>query len=96
MSGPWEVDPDVVTGFGSWRTTDRRREHGSAITCPGLLITGDRRPTVTPRAASEAERCWPRLRTVTVAGAGHDVHRDRFASFSDTLVPFLNSLRARR
>lgn len=87
-----EVDPDAVNWFGSWRTTNRWRDHVSRLDCPGLLVTGDRSPTVTPAAAAQAKELWPQLQTVRIAGAGHNVRRDQFEPYWRAVSAFLAAL----
>lgn len=43
--------------------------------------------------AARARALWPQLRVVEVAGAGHDVRRDRFDGFWRGLRGFLEALR---
>jgi N-formylmaleamate deformylase len=87
-----QVDPDVVTWFNSWPTTNRWRDHVAQLHCPGLLVTGDRNPTVTPNAAAQARERWPQLKTVQIEGAGHNVRRDQFAPYWRTVAAFLAAL----
>jgi pimeloyl-ACP methyl ester carboxylesterase len=92
--GAWElaqrqVDPDVASWFNSWPTSNRWREHVAALHCPGLLVTGDQNPTVTPDAAAQARELWPQLQTVQIEGAGHNVRRDQFKSYGEAVATFL-------
>ena len=87
-----QVDPDVVNWFGSWRTTNRWRDHVSGLHCPGLLVTGDHSPTVTPAAAAQAKELWPQLQTVRIEGAGHNVRRDQFEPYWQAVSAFLDAL----
>lgn len=87
-----QVDPDAVSWFGSWATTNRWREHIDEICCPGLLVTGDVDPTVTANLAAEASRLWPELQVRRIEGAGHNVRRDQFEPFWRVLADFLKLL----
>ena len=84
-----QVDPDVVSWFSSWPTTNRWRDHVAALRCPGLLVTGDQSPSVTPNVAAEARSLWPQLQTVQIEGAGHNVRRDQFAPYLEAVSTFL-------
>ncbi|HLI05620.1 MAG TPA: alpha/beta hydrolase [Ktedonobacteraceae bacterium] len=68
------------------------REIIACIQCPILLITGDPRlhAIVTPEAAQEAAKLWKNGEVVNVAGAGHNIHRDRFAETMAAVRAFLN------
>lgn len=58
-----QVDPNVVTWFDSWPTTNGWREHVTKLHCPGLLLTAEP-GAVTPNAAAQARDRWPELRVV--------------------------------
>ena len=75
------VDPDAVSWFESWATTNRWRDHIHQLSCPGLLVTGDLAPTVTANMGAEASRLWPQLRVGRIRLAGHNVRRDQFDRF---------------
>lgn len=87
-----QVDPDAVSWFDSWATTNRWREHISQLCCPGLLVTGDVNPTVTTTAAAEATRLWPQVQVRRIHGAGHNARRDQFEPFWRILADFLKQL----
>lgn len=61
------------------------------VTCPALLIKAD--PTlgaiVTDEAAAELVATIPHLAVVTIAGAGHSIHRDAFADYVAAVRAFL-------
>lgn len=89
------LDPDVVDWFGSWRTRNAWREHVAGLDVPGLLLIGDADPAtvaVLPGMADEARQRWPRLRVEQVAGAAHDVRRDRFDAVVRAITEFLAGL----
>lgn len=92
---PWaqskaEVDPEVLNQFGrfngySWR------EAFSRIRCPGLLITGDpdKMAIVTSATGREVVTLWQDGEVVHIAGAGHCIHRDRYAETMAAVDAFL-------
>jgi pimeloyl-ACP methyl ester carboxylesterase len=95
---PWaqskiEVDPNVLGYFGSF---DRYpwREAFARMRCRGLLITGDpdKMAIVTPQVAREAVALWPGGAVAHIAGAGHCVHRDRYAETMAAIDAFLAAL----
>jgi pimeloyl-ACP methyl ester carboxylesterase len=92
---PWaqsktQVDPEVLKQFGrfngySWR------EALSRIRCPGLLITGDpdKMAIVTPATSRTVAALWHGGEIAYIAGAGHCIHRDRYAETMATIDAFL-------
>jgi len=91
--GPWadskvEFDQGI---FQHLQVTFRWREQLSAIPCPILLITGD--PTagaiVTPQVAQEATSLWRQGEVIQIQGAGHCIHRDRYAETMPQIQDFL-------
>jgi pimeloyl-ACP methyl ester carboxylesterase len=64
------------------------------VACPILLITADNElgSGVTPEVAVEAQRLQPRLEVVHIPGAGHNVRREQFATFVETVRAFLARL----
>ena len=87
-----QVDPDVVTWFESWPTTNRWRDLVAKLRCPGLLLTGDPDGTVTTNAAAQARQRWPQLQVVQIKGAGHNVRRDQFEPYWSAVAAFLDAL----
>ncbi len=91
---PWveskvEFDLNIVPYLKSvapWREVLPR------ITCPVLLVTGDpaRHALVTPQAAQEAARLLQHGEVVHILGAGHSIHRDRFAQTMQPVRDFLS------
>ena len=61
------------------------------ITCPALLITGDpaRGAMVTEEGAAALQALVPHLCIAHIAGAGHNIRRDRFERFLEVVRPFL-------
>lgn len=87
-----QVDPDVVNWFRSWATTNHWREHLARLRCPTLLVSGDLNPTVTLHAAAQAQQLCPQMRAVQVPGAGHNVRRDQYDAYWQSLTAFLAEL----
>lgn len=93
--GPWaqskaEVDPAVLKQIGrfdaySWRDALKR------IQCPGLLIIGDagKNAIVTAQVAAEAVELWQSGEVAHIQGAGHCIHRDRYAETLAAINAFL-------
>jgi pimeloyl-ACP methyl ester carboxylesterase len=98
--GPWadakqRFSCNLVRGFGSppaseldWPAVLAR------IGCPALLITGD--PALGALVGEEDARALaalvPGLRVAHVAGAGHNIRRDRFDRYLDIVRGFLEEL----
>jgi N-formylmaleamate deformylase len=94
---PWaqaktQVTSGLMAHLGSfdkypWRETLQR------IQCPGLLITGDpaRGSIVTPEIAREAVELWPNGQVARIAGAGHNIHRDRYEETMAKVNAFLEA-----
>lgn len=90
---PWanskvEFDAEVfryLEGRFPWRELLPR------ISCPILLVTGDAaaHSIVTPQIAQEAASLWQQGEVLQIQGAGHCIHRDRYAA---TLPPIVNFL----
>lgn len=72
----------------------RWQDVASRITCPVLLITAD--PTagaiVTPETAQEALGLCPTLTVAPIAGAGHNIRREQFDSFVETVTTYLQTI----
>ena len=62
-----------------------------SITCPALLIyaDNDRGGGVTPERAAEMQQLAPKLQTVHIPGAGHNVRREQFALYMKAVTAFL-------
>jgi N-formylmaleamate deformylase len=61
------------------------------ITCPTLIIAADpaKQPAVDPAAGTWAAKINPHIKLVTIAGAGHNIRREKFAEYMAEVVPFL-------
>ena len=61
-----------------------------AITCPILLLTGDRdHGLISPDDVQAMSGLWHDGRVVQIAGASHMVHHDNFDQFVDAVQAFL-------
>ncbi len=67
------------------------RELLPRVRCPLLLITADpeRGAIVEPETEAEARRLLPSLQVVRLHGAGHNVRREQFEAYLDTVRRFL-------
>jgi N-formylmaleamate deformylase len=72
----------------------RWREIMARIPCPILLLTGDPElgAVVTPEAAQQAAQLWKQGEVVQIAGAGHNIRRDRYAEMMAAVKAFLNKV----
>jgi pimeloyl-ACP methyl ester carboxylesterase len=72
----------------------RWREIMARIQCPILLITGDPElgVVVTPEVAQQAAHLWKQGEVVHIAGAGHNIRRDRYAEMMGAVKAFLNKV----
>ncbi len=61
------------------------------ITCPILLIIGDREKgaIITQEVAQEASHLWKDGQVIHLAGAGHNIRREQFALYKDVITTFL-------
>jgi N-formylmaleamate deformylase len=67
------------------------REVAARISCPVLLLTADLAAgaLVTPELAKEAGKFWRKSSVVYIPEAGHNVRRDQFDLYWDTIAHFL-------
>jgi pimeloyl-ACP methyl ester carboxylesterase len=93
---PWvaskmEFNPDV---FGHLERVVPWRDLLPRIRCPILLVTGDpeAHAIVTPQAAQEAARLWHQGKVIQIGGAGHCIHRDRYAETMPQIQSFLSQV----
>ncbi len=94
---PWadskaELNIDILQPALAAVNAFRWREIIAGIECPILLITGDPElgAVVTPEAAQEAAHLWKQGEVVHIAGAGHNIRRDRYAEMMAAVKAFLN------
>lgn len=95
---PWvqskiEFNPEV---FQHLERVVPWREILPHIICPILLVTGDPKAhaIVTPQIAQEASRLWQQGEVIQILGAGHCVHRDRYAETMPLIQSFLSRVQA--
>lgn len=97
--GPWAdskllVDPVVGRIFQD-RFVSRLGwpEALRAISCPAVLITADpeRGAIVTAEGAEGLRAVIPQLQVVHLAGAGHNIHRERFEGYVAAVRSFLSA-----
>ncbi|HSW58370.1 MAG TPA: alpha/beta hydrolase [Dehalococcoidales bacterium] len=70
------------------------KEQVPFIKCPTLLITSES-GIVEPAAANLAQQLWKStypFRCVKIMGAGHNIRREQFAEFKNSVTKFLESL----
>ena len=72
-----------------WPATLRR------ITCPALLITGDpaQGGLVTDESAAALQILMPQLAIAHISGAGHNIRRDQFDHYLESVRAFLREAR---
>lgn len=86
-----QVDPEINT------LTHQKpipyTETVPAITCPGLLVTGDPQlgAIVTPEGARQILELNPLLKLAYIPGAGHNIRRENFDLFLKTILQFMES-----
>ena len=69
-------------------------DHAAAVTCPTLLVRGERSAIM---LASDVERyrdLVDDLRVVEIEGAGHNIHGDRPAELGAAITHFLEEIGA--
>ncbi len=68
------------------------RDDARGLRCPATLITGDpeRGAIVTPTIAQEAEALCQTIATVFIAGAGHNIRREKGIAYLDAVRSGLN------
>jgi pimeloyl-ACP methyl ester carboxylesterase len=81
-----QVDPDAMpVAFPLWQAVIEK------ILVPTLLVYGEqaRGGLVTPQVAAEAMRVNPRVQSVEVQQAGHNIRRENFAAYLAVIRNFL-------
>lgn len=91
--GPW-VESKVQFNTASLQSGFRLtpwREVVSKISCPLLLITGDpeKGAIVTAQDVADVQQQWQNGQSVHIAGAGHNIRRDRYDTYISTIQTFL-------
>ncbi|EIJ46297.1 alpha/beta hydrolase superfamily protein [Herbaspirillum sp. GW103] len=72
------------------------RPHIMALSCPTLVVRGERSDYLSAEIAAEMRQLNPRIRTCTIADAGHYIHDDQPEAFADAVRPFLLEERTTR
>ena len=76
-----------------WSSPTRKpgRRSYLGITCPALLVTADvdAGAIVTAQIAQEAVGLNPNLQVSHIPGAGHNIHREQFTLFMESVTAFL-------
>ena len=92
---PWaeskgEYKPEIMQHRGAFRNYPWQ-DVVYRISIPALLVTGDpaKRAIVTPEMSATAARLCPTLQVVQIEGAGHCIHRDRYAQTMQAVTAFL-------
>jgi N-formylmaleamate deformylase len=95
---PWaeakkQLSPNVFTwtagaDLSGWQETAK------SISCPTLLVTAEPElgSIVTDTIATEARALCPSIEVAHLAGAGHNIRRERFGEFVDAVKAFLAPL----
>lgn len=92
--GPWadakaQVHEEVLQWMDAphvdWRAALKQ------VQCPSLLVTGDvtQGVIITPAQATEAQSLNAQMQVANIAGAGHSIRRDNFASYMQAVRGFL-------
>jgi pimeloyl-ACP methyl ester carboxylesterase len=92
---PWaeskgEYNRDIMNNRGVFRTYPWR-EAIARVGCPVLLITAEteKGAIVKPEVAQEAARLCKHCQLAYISGAGHCIHRDRYAETMQVVLDFL-------
>jgi N-formylmaleamate deformylase len=90
MDSRMQFDLSLLDGMRRRPATDWR-EIARQITCPVLLVTADQDlgAIVSPAAAQEAAGLLCAGQVAHIAGAGHNIRRDKYVPFRDAVAPFL-------
>ncbi len=93
----WKHDPNRMAMAGDFvkeRLARARRmlEEIDRITCPTLVLRGDRSDVFTDENASKLAAALPNGRWVKVPDAGHTIQGDNPAGLLDALRPFLREI----
>jgi esterase len=92
----WKYDRRQMT---SERFDELRNEIGAlperlgAVTCPTLVVRGERSDAVTPESAQGLAEALPNAEWTTVADAGHTVQGDNPRGLAETLEGFFRRIR---
>ncbi|MFW6331383.1 MAG: alpha/beta fold hydrolase [Gemmatimonadota bacterium] len=81
-----------LTAFGAWLRSSRHDTALDAplVTCPTLLVTGERDPVVPARFVDRLLHLLPDARLEEIEGAAHAVALDPVGPFTDAVLRFLS------
>ncbi|MCE5208196.1 MAG: alpha/beta hydrolase [Chloroflexi bacterium] len=84
-----QVNPVVFDGIESERLS--WREYARQVKCPVLLITGDPLlgAIITQEVTDELKKMWKKPEIVHIEHAGHNIRRDQFELYHETVKKFL-------
>lgn len=93
--GPWaaskvQLDRNILTAplpLQPWTEVTPK------ITCPTLLLTAEPElgAMVSRRTARQIAENWPRVQVVHIRDAGHNIRREHFDAFIETVTDFLQA-----
>lgn len=88
---PWAESKRLVSPSVVESNPQAWQEIIPGITCPALLVTADvdAGAIVTAQIAREAVGLNPNLQVSHIPGAGHNIHREQFALFMESVTAFL-------
>ena len=95
--GPWaDAKRQFSPNLAERHAAPRRpwQEVAAEIAHPTLLISADNSAgaLVTPEVAAQAADLNPHIQTVHIAGAGHNIRREQFDRYVQTVTQFLNTV----
>jgi len=82
----------LATDLAACNQYEEGLERAMAVRCPALLVSGGRDRMTPVRAAGALQQALPRMKTVTLAGAGHAMMQEQPDALLDALVRFLSPL----
>lgn len=93
----WHWDPNLLAQFGAEPAPYHARLMAAArlLTCPTLLVSGERSNVVSDEAIAEFLQAVPHAGHVSIPGATHMVAGDRNDAFTEAVLEFLDSLEGR-
>jgi pimeloyl-ACP methyl ester carboxylesterase len=90
----WRWDPRVANGVmrDPVRDEDRLEDAARRITCPVLLVRGERSELVKEEHVAHLRTLIPGVRVHTIAGVGHMVSGDENDLFNVAIIDFISGL----
>lgn len=67
-------------------------DHAAEVTCPTLLLRGDRSPILTPADVEQFHSLVRDLHVIEIADAGHNIHGDQPQALGAAIVDFFASV----